>query len=100
MRNLLFCPLLRTALAGVGSKPAHHGVLMLTEMCIVHIFCPLSNSCAQALKGRVLNYNEISRALIPCLPARSNMRGRVSICKRFWTILFRSTSWSRIAAPK
>jgi len=40
MRNLLFCPPLRTALAGAGSKPACHGVLMLLEMCIAHIFCP------------------------------------------------------------
>jgi|YNPMSStandDraft_1061717.scaffolds.fasta_scaffold13463_3 hypothetical protein len=40
MRNLLFCPPLRTALVGAGSKPAHHGVLMPLEMCIAHIFCP------------------------------------------------------------
>ena len=43
MRNLLFCPPLRTALAGAGSKPACHGVLMLLEMCIAHIFCPPLN---------------------------------------------------------
>jgi hypothetical protein len=43
MRNLLFCPPLRTALAGASSKPACHGVLMLLEMCIAHIFCPPLN---------------------------------------------------------
>jgi len=43
MGNLLFCPLLRTALAGAGSKPARHGVLMLPEMHIAHIFCPPLN---------------------------------------------------------
>jgi len=47
MRNLLFCPLLRTALAGAGSKPARHGVLMLPEMYIAHIFCPPLNIAGQ-----------------------------------------------------
>jgi hypothetical protein len=44
MRSLLFCPPLRTALVGAGSKPAYHGVLMLPEMCIAHIFCPPLNA--------------------------------------------------------
>ncbi len=43
VRNLLFCTPLRTALAGAGSKPDHHGVLMLPEVCIAHIFCPPLN---------------------------------------------------------
>jgi hypothetical protein len=43
MRNLLFCPPLRAASVGVGSKPARYGVLMLLEMCIAHIFCPPMN---------------------------------------------------------
>ncbi len=43
VRNLLFCPPLRTTLAGAGSKPDHHGVLMLPEVCIAHIFWPPLN---------------------------------------------------------
>jgi len=46
--NLLFCPPLLTALAGAGSKLAHHGVLMLPEVCIAHIFCPPLNLCRGA----------------------------------------------------
>jgi hypothetical protein len=52
MGNLLFCPLLRTALAGAGSKPARHGVLMLPEMYIAHIFCPpLKEKGAGGMRG-------------------------------------------------
>jgi hypothetical protein len=59
MRNLLFCPPLRTALAGAGTKPACHGVLMLLDMGIAHVFCPPLNARGEDWRVR-----------LACLPGR------------------------------
>ena len=58
MHNLLFCPPLRAALAGAGSKPVRHDVLMLPEMCIAHIFCPPMNARERHWGVRDVTYNE------------------------------------------